>query len=95
MMHLPRYSPPTLFYKLSTDDQTVIIKGFTEYYISRAKDAKKYDTLFLEEQISSHFELYHETRLFNDIELVNLVEIYTTLSLDETIIIEKYPELFV
>jgi len=92
---IPRYSPPTLFYKLSVADQTLIIKGFYDYYNGKAILPKKYDKSSLEDEIINHFELYHETRMFNDIELVNLVRSYLGKSLDEKVVIEKYPELFV
>ena len=94
-MNIPRYSPPTLFYKLSVADQNLIIKGFVDYYNGKALLPKKYDKLSLEEEIINHFELYYETRLFNDIELVSLVRDYTDCVLDEKVVIEKYPELFV
>ena len=92
---IPRYSPPTLFYKMIIQDQKSIIDGFTDYYRNNATEPLKYDNISLEIEMSTYFAQYHETRLFKDLELVTLVRDYTTEVLDEKIVIEKYPELFV
>ncbi len=90
-----RYPTQVLFSKISTADQDLIIKGFSDYYRSKVETPLKYDNTRLEQEIIDHFELYEETRMFNDRELVVLVGVWCATMLREDLIAEKYPEFFV
>lgn len=91
----PRFSTPVLFSKISTDDQDLIIKGFPEHYRAKADNPSKYDNERLEQEIIDHFELYEETRPFNDRELVVIVGVYIATELRPSKVAVKYPEFFV
>ena len=91
----PRFSAPVLFSKISTEDQDLIIKGFPAYYRAKVEISSKYNNKRLEQEIIDHFELYEETRMFNDRELVVLVGIYCATELRPAKIAVKYPEFFV
>ena len=98
-MRMPRYSLPALFYKLSEEDQEIIISGFSNFYSCNAINPLRFDNKFLTDELIIYFERYHDTRLFkrlfNDLELVTLIRNYIAEVLDEDVVIEKYPELFV
>ena len=90
-----RFSTPVLFSKISTDYQQLIIKGFPSEYRAKADNPSKYDNERLEQEIVDHFEVYEETRMFNDRELVVLVGVYLATELRPSKIAVKYPEFFV
>lgn len=90
-----RYSPIQLFEKLKETDKTYIFNGFPAYYKTLAKDTTKYSDKELIDTMVSKVELYHETTLFNDLELVQIANKYFEISLDESTWASIYPELFV
>lgn len=93
-MRIPRYRPNELFFKLPKSHQESIISAFPQYYRDNAiaPNTKSDDELMSE--IEDHFLLYDETRLFNKY-MHQHIRLYTEKVLDEDIISEEYPELFI
>jgi len=90
-----RYSPIQLFNKLKPYQKTVVLKGFYLYYLDTAINPTKYTQEKLDEEIRDHIELYDNTRLFNDGELVQLCINYFQDAMDENMWSKKYPEWFI
>ena len=92
-MRIPRYRPNELFFKLPKLHQESIISGFPQYYRDNTKsNSKSNDELM--NAIENHFLFYDETRLF-DKNIQSFVILYSEKVLNEDIISEKYPELFI
>ena len=93
-MIIPKYRSNVLFFKLPKSYQEDIIREFPQYYRDNSitPNTKSDDELMSE--IRDHFLLYDETRLFNKY-MHQHTRLYTEKVLNEDIISEEYPELFI
>ena len=89
------YDTISLYKKIYTVDKNKVLNGFVQYYRGNADNKDKYTNKYLDDEIAAHIKYYGETQLFNDGELVQLMNDYLHYTMNDKKWIDLYPELFI